>query len=200
MFVRLGSAYEPHRAHVVRGVLEAHGIPVEVWHEEALHLYTPGWQPCSVMIPEEEVEAALEVMNARPVEPLLEAGAAEEAPPVQKYPAFLDWALTFAAVLLLAGIAQMAGSMLEELEGHRLGGYHAGRISAADVMLYLVVVVPVGGVTAAAFLKLCMAPLAIWNGDRWMGMVAYLWVRWFLFVVVLVALCIVLESLRFAHR
>ena len=36
--------------------------------------------------------------------------------------------------------------------------------------------------------KLCMAPLVIWEGNRWMGMLAYVWVQWILFVVVPVAI------------
>jgi hypothetical protein len=122
-------------------------------------------------------------------------------PPFQKYPAFLDWAITAAAVLLLAGASHVVATMVDELTDPRFGGYHGGgRISAVEVMLYIVVVVPVGGVVAGAALKLCMVPLVIWNGSRWMGLLAYLWVRWFLCVGVPIAIGFAFELLRFAHR
>jgi hypothetical protein len=200
MFVRLGSAYQPHRAHVVRGVLEAHGIPAVIWHEAALHLYSPGWEPCSIMIPEGEAEAALEVMNARPEEPPPQEGAAEMVAPFQKYPAFLDWAFTVAVVLLLIGVASVAGMVMEEIfEGRRIGVYQdPGTVNPLDLLRYLVIVVPLGALAGAALLKLCMAPLVIWKGSRWMGMLAYLWVQWILFVVVPVAIATNFELRRFA--
>lgn len=169
MFVRLGSAYQPHRAHVVRGVLEAHGIPAEVWHETAAHLYAPGWEPCSIMIPADEAEAALEVMNARPEEPPPQDGAAEAVVSFRKYPTFLDWVITVAAVLLLCGVATMAGMVLGEIaEGRQIGVYQdAGTVNPLDLLKYLVVVVPVGALAGAVILKLFMAPLVIWEGSRW---------------------------------
>lgn len=200
MFVRLGSAYYPHRAHVVRGVLEAHGIPVEIWHEQALHLYMPGWEPCSVMIPEDDVEAALEVMNARPEELLPEEGGEEPAPAFQKYPGFLDWAIAVAAMLLFVGVSQVVGAIWEELDGSRFGGYHAGRIHVVDLMLYLVAVVPLGGLMGAAILKLCMVPLVICEGNKWMGLLAYLWVQWLLSITVSLAIGFVSEVVRLGNR
>jgi hypothetical protein len=194
MFVRLGSAYQPHRAHVVRGVLEAHGIPAVIWHEAALHFYAPGWEPCSIMIPEGEAEAALEVMNARPEEPPPQEGAAETVAPFQKYPAFLDWVITLAAVLLLCGVATVAGMVLGEIaEGRHLGVYQdAGTVNPLDLLQYLVVVVPVGALVGAVLLKLCMAPLVIWEGSRWVALLAYLWVR-ILFLFLPMALATIAE-------
>ncbi|WP_113958410.1 hypothetical protein [Roseimicrobium gellanilyticum] len=148
------------------------------------------------MIPEEEVDAAIEVMNATPEE-LPEEGGADVPPPLLKYPTFLDWAVTGAALLLFFGIAVVLATMLEELGQSRYGGYYeSGQLEPRDMLLYLVVVVPVGALAVAVLLKVFMAPLVIWDGDRWMGMIAYLWVRWILFVVVPIALAVAFGALR----
>ena len=197
MFVQLGSTYHPHRAHVVRGVLEAHGIPVEVLHEESAHLYAPGWQPCFVMIPEDDAEAALEVMNACPESPLPEDASGEVMAPFRKHPTFLDWLITGAGLLLLFGMSEGVATVLEQMESTSTGVYFdSSQLNPIDIIVYVVGVVPAGGVLFAVMITVFMAPLMIWDGDRWMGMIAYLFVRWLLFFALPVLVAVACGALR----
>ena len=199
MFVRLGSAYQPHRAHVVRGVLEAHGIPVEVWHEEAAHLYSPGWEPCSVMIPEDEVEAALEVMNARPEELLPEDASAEITVPFRRYPTFLDWMITGAGLILLVGMVEVVSLMPHGMHSRRGGLVStSGPADPFYALVWLLALVPAAGMLFAALMTVVMVPLVALRGSRWMGLIAYLFAGWFLWIVVPTVIAVVTHQLP--HR
>lgn len=87
MAVPLTTTINATRAHIAAGVLEAHGIPAWVEHD----LIT-GWYPVpalggvNLMVNEEDVEAAREVLNTLPPEPEPEEATATD--PVQTEPGF----------------------------------------------------------------------------------------------------------------
>ena len=86
MFVWLGDTYDIHRAHIVRGMLEAHGVRAVVWHEmPVITGFMPGWLSCQLMIPEDDAEATQQIINARPHERHPEEET-PEFPPLKKYP------------------------------------------------------------------------------------------------------------------
>ena len=162
---------------MVRGVLETHGVPAEVWHEAPLiGDFVPGWLGCPVVVPEDEFDAAVEILNARPEDMPEQDGTGEVATPFRKHPTFLDWLMTGAALLLLSGVTSVLAMMPERMEQTR-----SSIVDPVDVMIYLALVVPGGGAVFAMLITVFLAPLKIWDGDRWMGMIAYLFVRWFVF-------------------
>lgn len=181
MFVELGCTYDIHRAHMVRGILETHGVPAEVWHEAPLiGDFVPGWLGCSVVVPEDQFEAAVEILNARPEEIPEQDGAGEIAVPFRKHPTFLDWLIVGAGTLLLSGVTQALAMMPEHVEQAHT---RSTLVEPEAAAIYLVFVVPVGGAVFAMLATLFLAPLKIWDGDRWMGMLAYLFVLLVLFAI-----------------
>lgn len=81
MLVRLGSTTAPHRAHILRGLLQSHGIPAFVWHEQAAHLYVPGTEiACSVMVDDGDESDVREILAAPPEEMPVGEVAGEGAP------------------------------------------------------------------------------------------------------------------------
>jgi hypothetical protein len=67
MFVELGSSSDVWRAHIARGILASHGVDAVLWHENAVHIFGPGWGAhCIVLVNEEDAEDAIEVLRARP--------------------------------------------------------------------------------------------------------------------------------------
>jgi hypothetical protein len=191
MFVRLGTTYDMHRAHIVRGVLESHGVPAAVWHEAPHPGFIPGWLGCDVVVPEEEYEAAVEVLHARPEE-IPEQGTADAMAPFRKHPTFLDWVLVGGGLILVFGILYVFALIPEHVgRGHT----HATLMEPMEVLTFLVMV-PVAALSFAVLITVALAPLRIWDGNRWMGMIAYLFVRWFLCVVLPVLVAAILAVLE----
>lgn len=185
MFVQVGCTYDMHRAHVVRGVLEAHGVPAEVWHESPLiGDFVPGWLGCFVVVREDEYDAAVEVLNTRPEEIPEQDGTGEIPSSYQKYPGFVDYLIFGALLPLIAGVVVMLGKILGQLEPDgSAGSYSTEAGDPVEVLKFFVITVPSVAVCFACLSVVCMAPLSIYKESRWLGMIAYVWVRCLLFVL-----------------
>lgn len=68
MLIRLCHTYNPIWAHMAKALLGAHGVEVNVVHEQAMHLYAPGSvMPCTLLVEEEDWADAVEILRAEPV-------------------------------------------------------------------------------------------------------------------------------------
>src|ERR1017187_364151 len=64
MLVRLGFTFHPHRAHIVRGLLEENGLTAAVWHDHVAHIYGPGVFGCAVMVDDDDMDEVRAIMTA----------------------------------------------------------------------------------------------------------------------------------------
>jgi hypothetical protein len=175
MFVELGSATDVWRAHVVRGILASHGIEAVIWHENAVHIYAPGWGPhCVLLVNEDDADDAMEVMRARP-EPVSES---DNIPMMTVAPDILPgfWALLLMGVCLCAlfSLIELILYLLTHLSEHSKSHYSP---PIRDSLAISPLDAPLSGVAWGVVAYLMFLPLRGVKDGSWMAMVAYLWLR-----------------------
>jgi Putative prokaryotic signal transducing protein len=174
MFVALGNTFEPHRAHLVHGLLECHGIQSFVWGGHQANIWGTGVLTCSVVVDDEDLTAACEVMNG-PHEEMPSIDEREEVPQeYQSLPDFLScfqvalgsvtfcvglWAFSQAAILLVIGRVMTA-----------IAGLSANIVG----LMVLVLVVVLECLLWAVCLQVMLLPFRLGKGKRWMALLAFL--------------------------
>lgn len=116
MSIPLATTHYLWRAHIVRGVLECHGVPASVAGEASALLYGPApAQGVRVLIREEDFEDAIEVLRAAP-EALADdnTDAAEPAAPIIAPDAFSIGVAIFAIIVIRSLLLALAVTTLPE--------------------------------------------------------------------------------------
>ncbi len=187
MFIRIGCTYQLHRAHLVRGILESHGIPAVVWHEAPLyHEFAPGWLGCDVMVHEEDHEDACTILQARPLEDEPESAGEETSSwredhdlsaGWQRFPGFRDWLVT-GVIVLAAGLAiSLPLTLLESAIASSETSTGYARYTDTGIRPETLLGLVLSPLVFALLAPVIMAPYTIWRDDPWMGLLAWLYIR-----------------------
>ncbi len=175
MLVELGSTMNIHRAHIVRGILGTYGIEAAVWHENALHIYCPGWNPRAVlMVSEDDEDDARELMKA-PLEPQQDStDASTEDAKHQLLPGFEVLLITGLGLCFTCAVLEFLLSIVGKMPER--GRYRNGPMITETLQLTPAWIM-VGGLAWGLLAFLAFIPVHDIRNRRWMALISYLWIR-----------------------
>lgn len=171
MFVELGSSSDVWRAHIARGILAAHGIDAVLWHENAVHIYGPGWGAhCIVLVDEDDAGDAVEVLQARPEATPSGDDLPDTVTPGDFFPGL--WASILGAGILwvIAAVIELAIHFLMHLNNRPFPQDEAP-------FRFPLLGAPFFALFAGFLMYITMLPLRAIKGGSWMALVAYFWVK-----------------------
>jgi hypothetical protein len=186
MLLRLGCTFLPHRAFIVQGILEAHGIVASVWHQNVAYLFCPGFQGCAVMVDAEDEEAVREILGAAPSEEII--GHNRELPEdAVLYPGWVScFIVAIAAQLAFVAASLILAVLSQIVSGHAMRS-GVPRFESGLDFVWVLIWAPCTSLAWAGSVQALLFPLRIWNDSRWMGLIAYLWARFIFPSLVIVA-------------
>lgn len=202
MVARLAFTFAPHRAHIVQGILAAHGVSSWVWFEQAAHFYAPGLFGLAVMVNEDDMEDAREIINAPCEDWSSQSDANEINPAYQVLPGFLTCALAaFFATLGSLALRYLFHALFKIVSGRAMSSWNHDDVETMSEIVQTLVFSPVLALTWASLLWIFFLPLRMYKESPWMGLLAYLWVRvgFMIAIIVFVLTLALVISLSSVH-
>lgn len=177
MPVAIGTTFAPHRAHIVRGILAAADVKSHVWGEQQAHLWCPGFLKCTLVVDDEDWEAAREIIESLPDQAPENDTSHEVAGDWEKFPGFVLCCFTpvvFLSAFSLAGILFQA--VFQIMEGgvmENRGDDDAGIPFFFSLLSFAWVTAPLW----AAVIQLLFLPLRSMDKHPWGPLLSYLLIR-----------------------